>query len=227
MKLNLLKTSLILAVAFGAALHSSNAQIITNGSFETPDVPTFVTIAAGQTNIAPWVVNSGTVDVVDASFGVSPSPAFQGQQYLDLDGISPGRVTQSFATTIGLSYTINFAYANNYINQPSASATVRLFDVGGNRLLQTITHSTSVPGNLNWTIFGDQFTAVQSTTSLEFSSLSSGPLPESGGGIFLDAVQIQVVPEPASAVLLLLGVTCCLSRRALRTNDRKAGEIAA
>lgn len=215
MKINSLKTSLIIAVAFGAAIHSTNAQIITNGSFETPNVSTFVTINAGQTTIAPWVVNLGSVDVVDSNF--NGAPAFQGQQYLDLDGISPGRVTQPFATTPGLSYTINFAYANNYLNQPSASATVKLFDLGGVRLSQTITHSSSVSGNLNWTVFGGQFTAVQSTTSLEFSSLSA---PGSGGGIFLDAVQI--VPEPASAVLLLLGATCCLYRRPLRTNDRTA-----
>lgn len=211
MKSNCLNTSLILAVAFVAAIHSTNAQIITNGSFETPDVPTFVTISAGQTNIAPWVVNLGSVDVVDFSF--SASPAFLGQQYLDLDGISPGRVTQPFATTPGLSYTISFAYANNYINQPSASATVRLFDGLGNRLNQTITHSTSQAGNLDWTVFGGQFTAVQSTTNLEFSSLSGAGI---AGGIFLDAVQI--VPEPASAVLLLFGATWCLCRRPLRTN---------
>lgn len=222
MKINSLKTSLILAVAFVAAIHSTNAQIITNGSFEAPDVLSFVTINAGQLTIAPWVVNLGTVDVVDASFGAGP--AFQGQQYLDLDGVSPGRVTQSFATTPGLSYTLNFAYANNYINQPSASATVRLFDLGGVRLTQTITHSTSLSGNLNWTVFGGSFTAVQSTTNLEFSSLSSGPLPGSGGGIFLDA--IQIVPEPASAVLLLLGAAGCLCRRPLRTNDRNALGIA-
>ena len=46
-------TFLVLAAAFAAAIHSTNAQLIINGGFETPDTPTYILINAGQNTIAP------------------------------------------------------------------------------------------------------------------------------------------------------------------------------
>jgi len=78
-----------------AAIHSTNAQLIINGSFETPDTPTYVYIYAGQNTLAPWVVGSPYVEVGDAvGNGYITGPAFEGAQVLDLHG----RLTQAFAT---------------------------------------------------------------------------------------------------------------------------------
>ena len=214
-------TSLVLAAVFAAAIHSSNAAIITDGGFETPVTSTFIAVSAGQNTISPWVVGLTGVDLTSINNGFLVGPAFEGVQYIDLDGSpGPGRLTQAFTTTPGLIYAVSLAYANNYINQPSgASATVRLFDGLGDRLNQTISHSSSISGNLGWTVFNGQFTALQSTTSFEITSLSGGG---SQGGILLDAVTVQFVPEPASAALLLLGAALCLPRRRLLTLERNA-----
>ena len=144
-------TFLVFAAAFAAAIHSTNAQIITNGGFETPDTPTYLLIGAGQNTIVPWVVGLNNVEVGDAvGNGFLVGPAFEGAQFLDLNGTGRGRLTQAFATTPGLLYTLTFAYANNYYNSSTpASATVRLFDGLGDRLNQTITHTGSVAGDLN------------------------------------------------------------------------------
>ena len=196
------KTATILAAALAAAIHSTNAQIITNGSFETPDTPTFIPITAGQNTISPWVVGLVGVDLGDVNNGFIVGAQFDGTQSIDLDGSpGPGQLTQAFATTPGLLYAVTFAYANNYVNQPSASATVRLFDGLGDRLNQTFSHSTSVSGNLDWTVFNGQFTALQTTTSIEFTSLSAGG---SQGGILLDGVAVD--PELATYALLIASV---------------------
>ncbi len=213
-------TSLVLAAVLATGIHSTDAAII-NGSFETPETDTFIYITAGQDTILPWVVGLTGVDLGSVNNGFIVGPAFEGTQSIDLDGSpGPGQLTQAFATTPGLLYAVTFAYANNYVNQPGgASATVRLFDGLGDRLNQTVSHSSSVSGDLDWTVFDGQFTALQTTTSIEFTSLSGAG---SQGGILLDGVSVEIVPEPASAALLLLGAALCLPRRRRLTLDRNA-----
>jgi len=193
---------LVFAAAFAAAIHFTNAQLIINGSFETPDTPTYMQINAGQNTIAPWVVGLHSVEVGDAvGNGFLVGPAFEGAQSLDLNGAGRGRLTQAFATTPGLLYTVTFAYANNYFNSSTpASAKVRLFDGLGDRLNQTITHIGSIAGNFNWTVFNKRFTALQNTTSLEFTSLTD--TGGHSGGIMLDAVQVTLALR---ATLVLQG----------------------
>ena len=185
-------TLLVFAAAFAAAIHSTNAQLITNGGFETPDTLTYIEIYAGQNSIAPWVVGGHSVEVGDAiGNGFLVGPAFEGGQFLDLNGLQRGRLTQAFATAPGSLYTVTFAYANNYYNSSAAaSARVRIFDGLGDRLNQTITHASSVAGNYHWTVFNGQFTALQNTTSLEFTSLTD--TDGHSGGILLDAVQVTL-----------------------------------
>lgn len=174
----------ILLVLSAIAFTSTQAQIV-NGSFETPDTVTYETVNAGETTLAPWVVGLTSVDLVD---GATVGPAFDGTQYIDLDGTpGPGQLTQSFRTRVGSTYQLTLAYANNYINQPSASATVRVFDIGGDLLNRTITHSTSVSGDLHWTVFRGQFIARQARTVLEITSLSGFGY----GGIFIDGVSVR------------------------------------
>ena len=185
---------LVFAAAFAAAIHPTNAQLIVNGGFETPDTPVYLHISAGQNTIAPWVVGLHSVEVLDgAGTTLITGPAFEGGQFLDLTGTGRGRITQALATTPGSLYTLTFAYTDNYYEPStsgSASARVRIFDGLGDRLNQTITHTGAVAGNYHWTVFNEQFTAVTNRTSLEFTSLSNSAGGHSGG-IMLDAVHVS------------------------------------
>jgi hypothetical protein len=186
-----MKTPRIIAILLAISclvISSARAQMIVNGSFETPDTLTFITIDAGETTISPWVVGLSSVDLGDVDNGFVDGPAFDGTQYIDLDGTpGPGQLTQSFRTRVGGTYQLTLAYANNYINQPSASATVRVFDAMGDLLNRTITHGTSVAGDLHWTVFRGQFMARKGTTTVEITSLSG----TGDGGILLDAVSVR------------------------------------
>ena len=51
------------------------------------------------------------------------------------------------------------------------------------------TNRQPVEQNYHWTVFAAQFTALQSTISLEFTSLTTSPSGHSGS-IMLDAVQV-------------------------------------
>jgi hypothetical protein len=170
-------------------------QLIINGGFETPDTSTYMQINAGQNSIAPWVVGLHSVEVGDAvGNGFITGPAFEGGQFLDLNGLQTGQITQAFATTPGSLYTLTFAYTDNYWEPAApgpASAGVRVFDGLGDRLNQTITHTGAVAGDYQWAVFTGQFTALTDTTSLEFTSLSASASGHSGGMI-LDAVQVTL-----------------------------------
>ena len=195
-------TSLLLTCLIGlAAIHSTNAQLIINGSFETPDTLTYMYIYAGQNTLAPWVVGSPYVEVDDAvGNGFITGPAFEGAQVLDLHG----RLTQAFATTPGSLYTVTFAYTDNPAEPAApgpASARVRLFDGLGDRLNQTFTHTGAVSNDFKWTVFNGQFTAVTNTTSLQFIPLTTVPGGDPGG-ILLDAVQVTLALR---ATLVLQG----------------------
>ena len=137
-------TMTLLAIC-SIAISSARAQLITNGGFETPDALTYLTVFAGQTTIAPWMVGLASVDVVDIDNGFTVGDAFEGLQYLDLDGAGAGQLTQTFRTRPGVRYMITFAYGNNYVNQ-LASATVDYYS--GRHTHSTISHST-VPGDLH------------------------------------------------------------------------------
>ena len=220
-------TSLLLTCLFGlTAVHSTNAQLIINGSFETPDTATYMYIYAGQTTLAPWVVGSPYVEVGDSvGNGFITGPAFEGVQMLDLHG----RLTQAFATTPGSLYTVTFAYTDHPVEpaiQGLAKARVRLFDGLGDRLNQTFTHTGAVSNDFHWTVFNGQFTAVTNTTSLEFTPLTTVPsgLP---GGILLDAVQVTLALR---ATLILQGSSATLNwtggappYRVQRATDLKLG----
>lgn len=183
----------IFQFTFVPAIHSARPQLIINGGFEAPDTPTFVQINPGQDTMAPWVVGGHSVEVGDAiGNGFITGPAFEGAQFLDLNGLQPGRITQSFATTPGSLNTVTFAFTDNYwepSTSGSASAGVRIFDDLGDRLKQTITHTGAVAGNYHWSVFTAQFTALQNTTRLEFTSLSASASGH-GGGIMLDGIQV-------------------------------------
>lgn len=180
---------LVFAAAFATGIPWANAQLISNGGFETPDTRTYMYIYPGQTTLAPWVVGSPYVEVGDAvGNGFITGPAFEGAQMLDLHG----RLTQAFATTPGSLYTVVFAYTDNPAEpttSPPARARVRLFDELGDRLSQPFTHTGAVSNDFKWTVFHGQFTALTNKTSLQFIPLTTVSDGDPGG-ILLDAVQV-------------------------------------
>lgn len=199
----------VFALTVVSALAPVYGQSLFSSTFESPDIPDLTTVYPGDTLLGPWTVTSGSVDLVDINNIWTYGPAFEGTQYIDLDGAGPGGMARTFSTTPGFSYILTFAYANNYHNQTSAWALVRLYGDSGDRLTQSINHSTSQAGSLDWSVFSREFTAADNSTTLEFSSLS--PAGQAGGVLF-DSVSVQAVPEPSTAGLLAGGLAV-LSRR--------------
>ena len=199
----------VVCLLFG---NEARADFIINGGFEQPGgLTSDVDYLAGDTSIVGWTIVSGSVDIVPST---GSWPAYQGNQSLDLDGHSAGTISQTFDTTAGMTYQLSFAYANNPgggaaaagddPGNPVRTATVSVLDDGGSTLLsQDIGHEGSTAADMNWTIFTGSFTAHSATTTLVFTSTDPAT---SYGGIALDAVSVQAVPEPPGLALVGAGL---------------------
>ena len=156
-------------------------------------------IYAGDPSLTGWTVTNGSVetDVTVPTFG---APTASGNpQNLDLDGNSAGTISQSFATIVGQTYSLDFFYSNNVYGS-GAAATVTVSD--SSLAPSVITHSGAAYGSLGWQSFDATFVANSTSSTLTFASNDPASSTE---GILLDNVSVAAVPEPSSLVLLGLG----------------------
>ena len=133
--------STLAAIAAGFCLTSAaQADLITNGSFETPTVPpgTFSNFSTGSTAITGWTVIGPPVSVVSGTFQAPLFPAQDGTQWLDLTGPTSGGggVQQTVATTPGQTYNLSFYVGTGF----GTTSTVGVLINGS--LLTTRTNST-------------------------------------------------------------------------------------
>jgi hypothetical protein len=192
-----------LLLAAGAVLltpvSASAAEAIINGGFEDPAISSPCCNTVPPDSLPGWTVNSGNVNVVNGTFSSSAGNlAFEGSQYLDLVGQGGvGSISQIFNTVSGQLYNLSLVYSHNlFSGTPSASAS---FSVDG--LAGVVTHSTGSTSNLDWRPYSGSFVAAGSSTTLNFTNLTGG----ANEGIFLDAVSVNAVPEPATWAMMLVG----------------------
>jgi hypothetical protein len=207
-----------LTLLLSAAATPSLAAIL-NGGFETPGLAPggFQTITPGSEPVGfAWTVASGDVDLGNAP--VVPFilyPAYEGVQALDLNGTMPGSIYQDFATVFGQQYELSFAFADNPNEGGVSSAAVNITDLTTTSILvnTTVSHSTSTnsPPFADWQISVNTFTAIGPVTRLSFTSTSAST--SSSGGIVLDAVNVNPIPEPSTCALAAIAALSLLAFR--------------
>jgi len=191
------------AAAFLAlgSVPAAQAQLITNGSFETGDF-------TGWTLTAP---NGGTPA---ASVAGAPGTYFQNVPKPDGSFISTfggenqtanALLTQTFATVSGTEYVLRFFYAAG--GEQAQSLQVQAVDVltSATLLTQDVVDSTPVADVLNipFDEYTYVFTATGENTRLSFRDTSTNTTSTDG---LLDNVRVSAaVPEPSAAFLLALG----------------------
>jgi hypothetical protein len=200
--------TLRLTIACWVALAATPAlaNLIVNGSFETPVVPNgfYTNFPGGSTAITGWTVVGVDSSVVDGDF-IQSGITFQahdGEQWIDMAGVtsnaSSSGVTQSVPTTIGGLYELSFYVGSAQASPFFAAATVDLSINGGPRVPF---HNPIAPSNmLNWQQFIVPFVATSSSTNLTFYNGSASNNFLSA----LDNVVIEGIPEPSTGTLALL-----------------------
>lgn len=196
------------------------ANLLTNGSFEAPNVPADVYLGSGSTTITGWTVAllPGTTPGTQISFqdnaaycglGVCAS---DGTQLLDLTGVvgrGGGVVSDGFATVAGATYDVSFDVGAFFVrNQGSfGNATVVLTIDGVEVGSFTNTMSLTGPGS-DWQRFSYSFLGTGNAMTVGlFASLAT---TSSNLGVGLDNVVVEqrsapAVPEPASWAMMIGG----------------------
>lgn len=157
-----------------------------NGSFETPRAPGggFANLRTGDA-IGPWQVTGGNVDLIGAGYW----QAADGDQSVDLNGVQPGAVSQTFTTTPRTRYTVTYSLAGNTAAGPVVKTGKALVD--GQEFQNfsfDITGRTRTDMGYVTRTFG--FVANGTSTTLTFVSTT----PSSANGPVIDDVTVKPCP---------------------------------
>jgi choice-of-anchor C domain-containing protein len=163
---------------------------VTNGSFETGTFSSapWDTLFPGNTNLTGWTIESGSVDWTGSYW-----PASEGSRSIDLSGNGPGVISQSFATTAGNTYTVNFDLSGNPACGPAAKTlTVSAAGAATDSLTYDILIAGNSLGDMKWVARQYSFVATSSSTALTFTSTTT----TSCGPALDNIVVTETVPVP-------------------------------
>jgi hypothetical protein len=169
------------AIAAGLPLHA-NANLVTNGDFETGNL-------TGWTQFG-WGASAGIA-------GVSP---YQGSLFATTGCATIYCVlSQNLATTPGQTYTLSFAF-NPGQSVASGGGDFQVY-WGGDATTNGTLVTDIRGGNLGWTLYSFNVTALSSTTELLFRGFQR---PAEDG---LDVVDVELAtPLPAALPLFATGL---------------------
>lgn len=205
--------TLTIVTLFCLGATSAQANLIVNGSFETPVVPvgSFTNFGSGSTGITGWTVVGPEASIVSGTFSQNGLnfPAQDGVQWVDLTGFNANSVEgvqQVVSTTPGTTYNLSY-FVGNVVNPGGIFGLTSTVDVLVNgSQIQAATNSGGGT-TLTWEQFTTSFVATGSSTTIGF--LNGDPRTDNSNGldnVVLTAGAVSGVPEPGTWVLLGSGL---------------------
>jgi choice-of-anchor C domain-containing protein len=185
-------------------LNAAPVNLIQNGSFEDGSYPignpSYTTLLGGSSAITNWTVMgypmANSIDWVGSHW-----TAADGARSIDLSGDGIGGMQQTFTTTANQQYKLTFSLAGNPDGAPT---TKQMLTFGaGTLFVQNLLFDTTdrTRTAMGWTEYTYKFTALSTSTTLFFQSLTGTPY-----GPALDKVSVSAVPLPAAVWMLGAGL---------------------
>ena len=208
MKMTLL---FLLCIAF---CQNAYANLILNGGFEDPQVPDRSWQWFTSDQVVGW--EGSNIEIWDS---LNRFEAYQGEQHAELNAhgqSGPFSIFQSFATNLGETYEVSFAYAAR--RNQSEAFNFDITDASNSILFTSLLNQHRVK---NWSTFNTRFVATSALTTIRFTTVNQGSY-----GNFLDAVSVVTssqpslaafrqsnVPEPSTIMLILLAIALLAVKR--------------
>lgn len=189
-------------IVLAGPVQGTGTNLITNGSFELPDIP-FGSFAIYPSGAVPgWSheprpgTTSAGIEVQDHRSG-DPDPS-AGDQFAVLDSDGPSKIYQDIATSPGSAYELSFLYSA----APNTSAAQNHFNVSAGDSSVEIGPLSSASTTV-WVPYTIDFVATDATTRIAFLDLGPEESPGNGLGAYLDLVSVVEIvntPPDCSAV---------------------------
>lgn len=201
-----------MTMAAGLALAGvAQAAPFANGSFESGTNPgTYTNVPSSTTVIANWTATQ--IDYIGTYWN-----AQDGLRSVDLNGVSPGSIAQTFDTVAGHTYRVSFYLASNIDAGGPKSVNVQASPggaVSGYTFPNSPTPSTA--SSMGWTQYTYTFTATSASTTLSFTSTTTST-PANGAALDnVTVTDITPAPVPTLSQWALLGLAGLLGMFALR-----------
>jgi hypothetical protein len=150
----------VLAAGWFMGTNPARANLIANGSFESPDIPTGTFQIV--TNIPGWSTSFGPgIEIQDH---VAGSP-FIGAQHIELDSSGNSGMSQIVSTVPGQIYHLSFAYSP----RPGVSADSNVIQVFFNGIQLDVLALNGVGlQDTSWQVFGYNVVPSVTSSTLEF-----------------------------------------------------------
>ncbi len=163
----------------GVNLAMTGAVAFADG-FEAGTIGTYT--VAGTAFSGGWVLQSGQVDLLPS--GIYGSTAYEGSQFIDINGWAPGTIQTNLSLVSGKEYLLSFAYARNPASPPLVPEAQ--FLLGTNVLTTVAVSGASEWTNLNWQVTSVPFVCTDTNSVLVINSPTPG-----ASGVLLDAIEIR------------------------------------
>jgi choice-of-anchor C domain-containing protein len=194
----------VLVLALVALAMPVRAALIVNRGFEQPVVThpdQFQYYYAGDSSITGWTIIGGSVDILKFTRWTP----HEGNNSLDLTGVTTGGIYQDIATVAGEQYHLSFWIAGNpeFGGGPGGPVVKSMKLSWAGAAVATLNASVAGKTNQNpgWTQYSYDLTALGSNTRIQFESLTGG-----FSGMMLDDLSLTspappVDPGPSPAPL--------------------------
>lgn len=187
-----LRQGLLSAVVLGAANSASAANLLVNGSFESPGCAVSCVLDTPEKAnfITGWTTFLSGAEYFNMAASIPYGLAADGAVIVDLANYiyqNGGGIQQNFATVVGAKYRLKFSAGNVVYAGRSGSGVIQVKVAGQNVTFNTpvATSSTVV-----WDVITYDFTATTPQTTLAFSN-EQNPY---GNYAFIDNVSVESIP---------------------------------
>lgn len=196
-------TLLAVGLSLSAGFAHANDNLLTNGSFELPQIPgtSYVLYNSGSTAITGWTVVGADTQLTRTEF----VPAAHGTQWIDLTGIygyNKGLRSDAVATTIGQRYTLSFDLGDYYAPGFRTSTLGVSINGSANTLFTNIYEG----GVMDWERKSFSWIANSNSTQITFTGVENGVLSNNAVIGLDNVVLVAAVPEPSTYAMLFAGL---------------------